>query len=65
MKTVFGRVYEDNIRTESGVVIDAVFGQKSNADRIVTSPDLIGTTTTLLVVGAKRAVQAYKTGIRP
>jgi hypothetical protein len=60
MKTVFGRVFNDNVRTESGTAIDAIFGAKSVADRIVTSPYLIGTTTTLLIVGAKRVVSAYR-----
>ena len=60
MKTVFGRVFNDNVKSESGVAIDAIFGAKSVADRIVTSPYLIGTTTTLLIVGAKRVVNAYR-----
>jgi hypothetical protein len=60
MKTVFGRVFNDNVKSESGVPIDAIFGAKSVADRIVTSPYLIGTTTTLLMVGAKRVVKAYR-----
>ena len=46
--------------TESGIKIGAIFGQKSVADRIVISPDILGTTTTLLDVIAKRAVAAYK-----
>ena len=50
LKTVIGRKFNNNVRTESGVEIDAIFGAKSVADRIVTSPDLIGTTTTLLLV---------------
>ncbi|MNU19608.1 hypothetical protein D3C71_78390 [compost metagenome] len=60
MKTVFGEVLEGEITTESGKVIDAVFGQKSIADRIVLSPEIIGTTTTLLDVIAKKALAAYK-----
>jgi hypothetical protein len=62
LKTVFGRVFNDNIRTESGVEIDAVFGANSLAARIVTSPYIIGTTTTLLMVAAKRVIKAYRTG---
>ncbi|BAW19301.1 putative RNA polymerase beta subunit [Ralstonia phage RP31] len=62
MKTVFGRVFNDNVRSESGVEIDAIFGAKSVADRIVTSPYLIGTTTTLLMVAAKRVIKAYRGG---
>lgn len=60
MKTVFGQVMSNEITTESGKVIDAIFGQKSIDDRIVLSPSVIGTTTTLLDVIAKKAVAAYK-----
>jgi hypothetical protein len=60
MKTVFGKVLENDWKTESGLVIDAVFGAKSIADRIVTSPYVIGTTTTLLDVIGKKAVAIYR-----
>lgn len=60
MKTVIGRVFNNNVRTESGVEIDAIFGAKSVADRIVTSPDLIGTTTTLLLKAGERVIKAYQ-----
>jgi len=61
MKTVIGEVMERTITTESGIVIDAIFGQKSIDDRIVTNPAVIGTTSSLLEVGAKRVVSAYRT----
>jgi hypothetical protein len=60
MKTVIGEIMERDIVTESGVVIDAIFGQKSIDDRIVSNPAIIGTTATLLEVGAKRVVKAYR-----
>lgn len=60
MKTVFGRVFENNIRTETGVDIDAVFSASSIDNRIVLSAFIIGTTTTLLDVIARKAVQAYR-----
>lgn len=60
LKTVFGRVFNATVKSESGVEIDAIFGAKSLADRIVTSPYLIGTTTTLLILAGKRVVQAYR-----
>lgn len=60
MKTVFGKVMENELKTESGTIIDCVFGYKSVYDRIVNSPAIIGTTTTLLDVIAQRAVAAYK-----
>lgn len=60
MKTVIGKVIENDWKTESGQVIDAVFGAKSIADRIVTSPYVIGTTTSLLEVIGKKAVAIYR-----
>lgn len=60
MKTVFGQVLEHDVTTESGVKIGAIFGAKSIQARIVHSPDLIGTTTTLLDVLAQRVVKAYR-----
>lgn len=60
MKTVFGKVFENNIRTETGVDIDAVFSASSIDNRIVLSAFMIGTTTTLLNVIAKKAVEAYR-----
>lgn len=60
MKTVFGEVLPGEVVTESGLVVDAIFGAKSIADRIVTSPEVIGTTTTLLDVLAKKALKAYR-----
>jgi hypothetical protein len=60
MKTVFSEVLDDDLITENGEVIDAVFGGTSIAARIVNSPDIIGTTNTLLKVIAKKAVALYK-----
>jgi hypothetical protein len=60
MKTVFGRVFENNIRTESGTDIDAVFSASSIDDRIVVSALIIGTTATLLNKIGKLAVEAYR-----
>lgn len=60
MKTVFGKVMERELKTETGTVVDCVFGYKSVYDRIVNSPVIIGTTTTLLDVIARRAILAYK-----
>ena len=59
MKSVFGGVFENKITTESGAEIGAIFGYKSISARIVNSPALIGTTTTLLDVIAKRACALY------
>ena len=60
MKTVFGRIYDNKVLTETGKEIDAIFGYKSIQDRIVLSPLLIGTTTTLLDIIGKKAVSIYK-----
>lgn len=60
LKSVFGEVLETEIRTESGDEIDAIFGFRSIAARIVLSPSIIGTTTSLLKEIAKKAVQIYK-----
>jgi hypothetical protein len=62
MKTVFSEVLENNLITESGETIDAVFGQKSVEARIVLSPSIIGTTNTILKVIAKKAVEIFNEG---
>lgn len=60
LKTVFSKVITGEVKSESGVSIDAIFGAKSVSDRIVNSPDIMGTTNTLLKVLAKRVVKAYR-----
>jgi hypothetical protein len=60
LKTVFGEVMERDLFTESGVKVEAIFGAKSVADRIVSSPELNGTTTTLLDVIGDKAVALYR-----
>lgn len=59
LKTVIGEVMDSEIRTESGKVVDAIFGKLSVDNRIVGSVDLMGTTNTLLDILADRAVKAY------
>ena len=60
LKTVFGEVFDGDMKTEDGELVDAVFGGKSVHARIVNSAWAIGTTNTLLSVLAKKAVQAYR-----
>lgn len=60
MKTVFSEIISDDMTTESGELIDGVFGAQSISDRIVTNPYIIGTTNTLLKVIAKKAIAAYR-----
>jgi len=59
LKTVIGEVMENEVRSESGVVIDALFGKLSVDNRIVGSVDEMGTTNVLLELLADRAVKAY------
>lgn len=60
LKTVVGRVMDDKTTTEDGVPVDAIFGYMSISARIVLSPEIIGTTTTLLDVIGQQAVKLYK-----
>ncbi len=60
MKTIFGRVMSGVNETESGEPIDGIFGYTSISDRIVLSPELMATTTTLLRVMSKRVVDIYE-----
>ena len=60
LKTIFGEVMDYDMHTESGDRIDAIFSNKGIASRIVLSPYIIGTTTTLLRVLAKKMVQVYR-----
>lgn len=60
MKTVFSEVMSTDMITESGDIIDAVFGQQSIEARVVTSPSVIGTTNTILKVLGANAVKIFK-----
>ena len=60
MKTIFGRVMSGTNETESGVPIDAIFGYTSISDRIVLSPEIMGTTTTLLKIMSQHVVDIYE-----
>ena len=60
LKTIFGRVMAGVNETESGEPIDAIFGYQSISDRIVLSPEIMGTTNTLLKVISKRVVDVYR-----
>lgn len=62
MKTIFGRVMSGRNQTVSGEDLDAIFSYTSFSNRICLSPELIGTTTTLLKVLSKKVVEAYKKG---
>jgi hypothetical protein len=60
MKSVVGEVMDYSIHTETGQVVDGVFSYTSFLKRIVGSPILIGTTTTVLKLAAKKAVKLYR-----
>jgi len=60
MKSVVGEVMDYDVKTESGERVDAIFGFRSIMARVVTSPIIIGTTTTLLKKVAEKAVKVYK-----
>jgi hypothetical protein len=60
MKSVVGEVFDYDLHTEQGEEIDAIFGFRSISARIVLSPVILGTTTTLLQFIAKKAVSIYK-----
>lgn len=60
MKSVIGQVMDYSMTTETGEKIDAVFGFRSIMARIVNSPVLIGTTTTLLKLIGNKATQIYR-----
>jgi hypothetical protein len=62
LKSIFGRIMSGRNETESGVAIDGIFGYLSISNRIVYSPELMGTTNSLLKVISKRVVQAYRGG---
>lgn len=62
MKTIFARVMSGTNETESGEEIDAVFGYQSISNRILLSPEIAGTTNTLMRVLSKRVADVYFNG---
>lgn len=59
LKFTVGEVFDYNMNTLDGKEIDLVFSNKSIKGRIVNSPELIGTTSTLLSVITDIAVNEY------
>lgn len=59
MKTIFSRVMTGVNETLDGEPIDAIFGYRSFNDRIVLSPELMGTTNTILKAISKKAAAIY------
>lgn len=60
MKSVIGRVMSGRNETESGLPLDSIFSYTSTNNRIVLSPDIMGTTNVLLRLATERAVRAYR-----
>lgn len=60
MKSVIGEVMDYSVHAQDGTKVDAIFGFRSIAARIVESPIIIGTTTTLLKKFAEKVVQIYR-----
>lgn len=59
LKSIIGRVHPHPMITKSGEEVDAKFSYTSVANRIVNSPEIIGTTTTLLKKFSKLITKAY------
>jgi len=59
MKSVISEVLYYDVKTETGSEIEAIFSYKSLNNRIVNSPQMIGTTITLLKKIAENAVAMY------
>lgn len=60
MKSVSGRIWEEEHLTESGLVVDEFFGYQSLQNRTVNSPELLGTTCNLLNAGTLATIKAYR-----
>ena len=60
LKTIFSEVMDYEVRTETGLKVDAIFGAQSIFNRIVNSAFAMGTTNTLLGVIGKKAAKIYK-----
>lgn len=59
MKSVFSNVMSGVNETEKGEALDALFGYISISNRIVLSPEVIGTTNTLLRVMSQKVAERY------
>ena len=60
LKSTHSSSYANRVTDENGVEVDAIFGARSVANRIVESFYIIGTTSTLALEIGKRAVKAYR-----
>lgn len=60
LKTIIGRVMTGENRTVGGEDIDAIFGYVSISNRIVRSPEIIGTSNKLMQLITQKAIAAYR-----
>lgn len=60
MKSVTSRTWDKPYETESGQRVDLFFGYQSLQNRIVNSPEIIGTTNNLMVAASKAVIKAYR-----
>lgn len=60
LKSVVSEIMENEVKTETGETVDAIFGAQSVFNRIVVSPFIIGTTNVLLSIISKNAAKIYK-----
>lgn len=59
LKATVGRIWSDETVSEDGKPIDVFFSYQSVDNRIVGSPEIIGTTATILIELGKRVVDVY------
>jgi len=59
MKSVISSVFSENMTTESGTKVEALFGYRSVLNRVVNSPILVGTTTRLVKHVSKQIADVY------
>ena len=62
LKTVVGDVYNEPIVSFGGITVDAIFSYASVANRIVRSPEKMGTTNLLLVWASTHVANTYFEG---
>lgn len=59
LKSIIGKVTKEPMQAKDGTKILGRFSYTSIARRIVNSPDIVGTTTAILMKGAQLALEAY------
>ncbi len=60
MKSVSGRVWDEPYETETGQIVDKFFGYQSLQNRIVNSPEIIGSTNNLMIAATQDVIKAFR-----